>query len=38
MPEVMTLEQLKAYVRTMPNDEILRVTVIREGREKTEDE
>ena len=38
MPEVITLEQLKAYVWTMPNDEILRVKVIREGREETEDE
>ena len=38
MPEVITLEQLKEYVRNMPEDEILRVTVIREGREKTEDE
>ena len=38
MPEVMTLEQLKAYIRIMKDDEILRVTVIREEREKTEDE
>ena len=38
MAEVMTLEQLKAYVRTMPEDEILSVTVIKEGREETEDE
>ena len=36
MTEVMTLEQLKAYILTMPDDEILRVTVIREGREENE--
>ena len=38
MPEVMTLEQMKAYIRDLPDDEIVRVTVIREGRKETEDE
>ena len=27
MPEYMTLEQLKEYVQSMPDDEILQVTV-----------
>ena len=36
MSEIMTLEQLKAYILTMPDGEILRVTVIREGREENE--
>ena len=38
MPEVITLEQLKEYIRNMPEDEILRIKVIREEREETEDE
>ena len=27
MPEYMTLEQLKEYIQSMPDDEILQVTV-----------
>ena len=38
MTEVITLEQLKAYIRNMPEDEILRIKAIREEREETEDE
>ena len=38
MNQIMTLEELREYIHSMPEDEILRVTVIREGRETTKHE
>ena len=35
MPESMTTEQLKEYVQNMPDDEIVRVTIVfEEGSER----